>query len=494
MGQGDYSLTEFAHRLAQSEAKYGKELLEIIECFTNSRVDLPVKKLEDLSRARMKCARHLLKIDFKKEECINLWKLCNIYSTTAVDVDNAMRDIRSALRKRIKTKDTYRDVSTFRRLIDEYRPTKKTVVHQEIYDKPTSKEKQRWLELNMFGKKKEEKKNMDSYVTVAKKSKVAPKLEKNEKENISKPLMGVQTYPNLATDRIVYESQTNSRCDSPGMLSSFQPSTPSLPQFPPSINASNKLLITTLRNDYESQINPVDDSPTKFRSLQVNTPPVPHSPSLNHATNELNMTTSRIEYGSQMNPTVDSPTIFQSFQPSTPPISHSPSSIDATNNKSTIRNDEVSIASSLTDSQEGETMSSPLPKTVPVQVLPSHSDQPVAPPRLNALKAKTAIVASNHNGDTHSVSNVGESEKSRPNANTTSSHTLIEILPSSPVLAKTMDNGAENSNSIRQGVFAKQHSIKIDSSPFRHNAEIPRTDTDYLAISGGEFAVIVNRL
>ncbi|EYC11882.1 hypothetical protein Y032_0049g1827 [Ancylostoma ceylanicum] len=40
MGQGDYSLTEFAHRLAQTEAKYGKEILEIIECFTNSRSQL----------------------------------------------------------------------------------------------------------------------------------------------------------------------------------------------------------------------------------------------------------------------------------------------------------------------------------------------------------------------------------------------------------------------------------------------------------------------
>ncbi|PIO54762.1 hypothetical protein TELCIR_23866, partial [Teladorsagia circumcincta] len=81
-------------------------------------------------------------MDFKKEEYINLWKLCNIYSATAVDVDDAMREIRNALRKRLKTKETSRDVSAFRRLIDEYRPTKKTVANdhqQEIYDKPTNK-------------------------------------------------------------------------------------------------------------------------------------------------------------------------------------------------------------------------------------------------------------------------------------------------------------------------------------------------------------------
>ncbi|VDL67481.1 unnamed protein product [Nippostrongylus brasiliensis] len=109
---------------------------------SESRVDLPVKKLEDLSRARMKCARHLRKMDIKKEEYMNLWKLCNIYSATAVDVDDAMREIRNALRKRLKPKDSSRDVSAFRRLIDEYRPSKKTTTvehQQETYDKPTSK-------------------------------------------------------------------------------------------------------------------------------------------------------------------------------------------------------------------------------------------------------------------------------------------------------------------------------------------------------------------
>lgn len=102
-------------------------------------------------------------MDVKKEEYINLWKLCNIYSVTAVDVDDvrslnnacvpikshgsvrffqAMREIRNSLRKRMKPKETSRDVSTFRRLIDEYRPAKKASSadhQQEIYDKPNTK-------------------------------------------------------------------------------------------------------------------------------------------------------------------------------------------------------------------------------------------------------------------------------------------------------------------------------------------------------------------
>ncbi|KAE9414857.1 hypothetical protein Angca_000021 [Angiostrongylus cantonensis] len=262
MGQGDYSLTEFAHRLAQSEAKYGKEILEIIECFTNSRVDLPVKKLEDLSRARMKCARHLLKIDFKKEESINLWKLCNIYSATAVDVDNAMRDIRNALRKRLKTKDAYRDVSAFRRLIDEYRPTKKRVDHQEVYDKPTSKEKQRWLELNMFGKKKEEKKSIDSYGAIAKKTKVAPKLEKNEKQNTLVAVMDEPAKPNMMSSRIEYESQMKFPAVPPTRLCPFQPTTPPLPHPPSSISVTNNN--SPIGNDK------VNMAPSRAESLERN--------------------------------------------------------------------------------------------------------------------------------------------------------------------------------------------------------------------------------
>ncbi|CAJ0605744.1 unnamed protein product [Cylicocyclus nassatus] len=177
MGQGDnYSIAEFANRLAKTEEKYGREIHELILCFINSRVDLPVKKLEGLSKARMKCAKHLNKIDDKKEEYINLWKFCNIYSATAVDVDDAMREIRNSIRKRLKTKER-RDTSAHGRLIDEYRPSKKAdhQHQQEIYDKPTKKEKQRWRDLTLFGRKKE--KELDnSFATLAHVPKSAPPL------------------------------------------------------------------------------------------------------------------------------------------------------------------------------------------------------------------------------------------------------------------------------------------------------------------------------
>ena len=51
------------------------------------RVDLPVKKLDELAKARMKTAKQLRKVEDKKGELYTLWKLCNIYSAVAVDVD-----------------------------------------------------------------------------------------------------------------------------------------------------------------------------------------------------------------------------------------------------------------------------------------------------------------------------------------------------------------------------------------------------------------------
>ncbi|RCN32550.1 hypothetical protein ANCCAN_21646 [Ancylostoma caninum] len=160
-------------------------------------VDLPVKKLEELSRARMKCARHLRKMDFKKEEYISLWKLCNIYSATAVDVDDAMREIRNAIRKRLKPKETSRDVSAFRRLIDEYRPSRKNDHQQEIYDKPTSKDKQRWRELTMFGRKKEKEQAFnDDYAAINRKGKETQPADTKKKSNtlsIAVPAVDAQT-------------------------------------------------------------------------------------------------------------------------------------------------------------------------------------------------------------------------------------------------------------------------------------------------------------
>ena len=51
------------------------------------RVDLPVKKLEELAKAKLRTARRLKKVEDERGELYTLWKLCNIYSITAVEVD-----------------------------------------------------------------------------------------------------------------------------------------------------------------------------------------------------------------------------------------------------------------------------------------------------------------------------------------------------------------------------------------------------------------------
>ncbi|VDM53684.1 unnamed protein product [Angiostrongylus costaricensis] len=377
------------------------------------RVDLPVKKLEDLSRARMKCARHLLKIDFKKEECINLWKLCNIYSATAVDVDNAMRDIRNALRKRLKTKDAYRDLSAFRRLIDEYRPTKKTVDHQEVYDKPTSKEKQRWLELNMFGKKKEEKKSIDNYAAIGKKTKVEPKLEKNGKQNILVTVMDEPAKSNMMSSRIEYESQMKFPAVPPTRLCSFQPTTPPLPHPPPTIRVAN--------NKSHTGNNKFNMAPSRSESLERNGSTNSPSKSEREDSEMYDVPTFLLTDGYEV------------------PSEHS---------------DNTLLSAQLNTQR----------------IYPSNTYQPIAPPRLNALKAKIATEVQNQNRGTQSISNITKLEESRKNADIT------------------------RSNSKRRGVLAKQHSIKIDSNSTRQAVDIQRMETNCLAISDEEFAIVVNRL
>ncbi|CAB3405355.1 unnamed protein product [Caenorhabditis bovis] len=95
----EYSLLDFTERLAKAEARFGDDLHSIIETFTNSRLDLPLKRLDDLSKLHTGAARNLRKMmDAKKSEALNLWKLCNIYSVAAVELDKSMRAIRASLR------------------------------------------------------------------------------------------------------------------------------------------------------------------------------------------------------------------------------------------------------------------------------------------------------------------------------------------------------------------------------------------------------------
>lgn len=56
--------------------------------FERFRVDLPVKRLEDLAKVRNRTAKYLRKVnEHNKDELCALWKLCNVYSVMAVDVD-----------------------------------------------------------------------------------------------------------------------------------------------------------------------------------------------------------------------------------------------------------------------------------------------------------------------------------------------------------------------------------------------------------------------
>ncbi|GMR36147.1 hypothetical protein PMAYCL1PPCAC_06342, partial [Pristionchus mayeri] len=173
----DYPLHEFAQRLAEVESRFAKELHAVIECFVQSRVDLPVKHLEDISKCHSKRSKNLKKaVDTKKSDGVNLWKITNIYSASCVDEDDAMREVRVSLRKHIrkeamKVKMNGEDVTSYRRVVaDDYRPlisqalTGNKVIPTsltpprdpspplmtEIYDvngQATNEEKQRWLEM-----------------------------------------------------------------------------------------------------------------------------------------------------------------------------------------------------------------------------------------------------------------------------------------------------------------------------------------------------------
>uniref|UniRef100_A0A158QM58 FHA domain-containing protein n=1 Tax=Haemonchus placei TaxID=6290 RepID=A0A158QM58_HAEPC len=444
---------------AQAEAKYGKEMLEIIECFTNSRVDLPVRKLEDLSRARMKCARHLRKMDFKKEEYVNLWKLCNIYSATAVDVDDAMREIRNALRKRLKTKETSRDVSAFRRLIDEYRPTKKSVVtdhHQEIYDKPTSKEKQRWLELSMFGRKKEEKKDQsnDDY---SRKSKTTPRLthpDRNNTVNITVPPVDLQPKPILPP--------------------------------PPILNRENG-----------SILNDIQAGPPPPVTLHTPAPPPYPPPTLNPIIKQNGIMNDSMSPKSERLDEKTSQPSNENKLTATEKSSLEQNMHDPTGSSSVFEVSE--FLKQLTESQamnscSDKPVATQHEATAPKQISPGTMYKPIAPPRPNAQSAKTPTVAKKNRtnaGPTPDASELG----SQSTTSTMQSHTRIEILPS---YEESFDHaqraGYECMTLDRRGIFAKRHSIKIDTNSIQ-DLGTQRFDGPYLlSVPGSDYSIVVNNL
>ncbi|KAK6738101.1 hypothetical protein RB195_020294 [Necator americanus] len=432
MGQGDYSLTEFAHRLAQTEAKYGKEILEIIECFTNSRVDLPVKKLEELSRARMKCARHLRKMDFKKEEYISLWKLCNIYSATAVDVDDAMREIRGAIRKRLKPKETSRDVSAFRRLIDEYRPSRKNDHQQEIYDKPTSKDKQRWRELTMFGRKKDKDHQFnDDYATINRKPRIAtaqpePKTRSNTL-SITVPALDVQT----KTDSNGTANITMNR--SQRIRSPPRPPPPHAPPPPPSIRPPEI---------YDGQL------AMKLEKISSNS-------------------------------TYQGDVISSEQRQNCPPIPNRPGQAGRESAKPTCVHFDEPHCKIMPTALETETTSSR-------QISPGTLYRPTAPPRPSAPRTKVITVDTSD-----SLSNPGILPPLEDDCAVFQlSHTTIAILPSPKLPPTRMQIGEINKDGSESttlercggGVLAQRHSIKIDSNTVVQSDSV-RRDTNGKRVS-----------
>ncbi|KAF1765158.1 hypothetical protein GCK72_005110 [Caenorhabditis remanei] len=103
----DYALLEFSNILAETEAAYGQKLQSIIDTFSQSRLDLPLKRLSEIAKVHSRTAQNLKKyMDPKKNEHLNLWKMCNVYSCGAVDLDKAMRETRSSLRTKIAVDGT----------------------------------------------------------------------------------------------------------------------------------------------------------------------------------------------------------------------------------------------------------------------------------------------------------------------------------------------------------------------------------------------------
>lgn len=101
-GRYDYALLEFTANLAEAEATYGQKLQSIIDTFSQSRLDLPLKRLSEIAKVHIRTAQNLRKyMDPKKNEHLNLWKMCNIYSSGSVDLDKAMRETRASLRTKM---------------------------------------------------------------------------------------------------------------------------------------------------------------------------------------------------------------------------------------------------------------------------------------------------------------------------------------------------------------------------------------------------------
>lgn len=105
MSRYEYNLVEFTNSLAREEKKQSENLLHLVQTFTSSRRDLPLEKFERLAKVHETAGERIkecMKED--RDDLLNLWQLCNIYSVMAVDLAEAMKQTRAKLRKRIEAR------------------------------------------------------------------------------------------------------------------------------------------------------------------------------------------------------------------------------------------------------------------------------------------------------------------------------------------------------------------------------------------------------
>uniref|UniRef100_A0A183GPV0 Wiskott-Aldrich syndrome protein family member n=1 Tax=Heligmosomoides polygyrus TaxID=6339 RepID=A0A183GPV0_HELPZ len=138
-------------------------------------------------------------------------------------------------------------------------------------------------------------------------------------------------------------------------------------------------------------------------------------------------------------------------------------------------------------------------QTLPRQISPSTMYKPTAPPRPSAPRARNNSTSPSSQTSAKSVTADGEL-RSRDHSTTTLSHTMIEILPNPEggTLSRVRrpEHETEYSTLDRRGILAKRHSIKIDTNSIHPiNSADRRLDSSYLlTVPGSDYSIVVNHL
>ncbi|EGT32045.1 hypothetical protein CAEBREN_32735, partial [Caenorhabditis brenneri] len=207
-------------------------------------LDLPLKRLSEIAKVHIRTAQNLRKyMDPKKNEHLNLWKMCNIYSSGSVDLDKAMRETRASLRTKMALDGT-------------------------VIEKPKKRNIFNSIHLNLNSISSSSSKNQNSGSSG---SGSDEKFEKVEKDR--------RWFPKLPERRI--ELRT-SRKNTSSSVESVTGGTKSTPPTPPIIRAHSQLVIGYLKGAYlyfSEYITNVYDSPHINKSHYVNIrPPVAQKP------------------------------------------------------------------------------------------------------------------------------------------------------------------------------------------------------------------------